>query len=347
MPRRPVPDARSLPPAAQEEKRRIAIRLRQEKQTFAAIGEMLGVSAVAVQGWWKRYERGGLEALTAQKRGRREGTQRSLSPAQERTVRTLVADKTPDQLKMPFALWTRPAIGALIQAKFGIRMPVRTIGHYLKRWGFTPQKPLKRAYEQRPEAIATWLAGTYPTIAARAAAEGAEIHWGDETSLSTSDARGRGFAPRGKTPVLTVVSRRKSVSFLSTVTNRGKVRFMVLEGPLSAQILIRFLRRLIRDTNQRVFLILDNLNVHKAAKVRAWVEAHCDAIELFYLPPYAPELNPDEYLNGDLKLGVAKRAPARTKPELSKVARSHFRMLQRRPARVRRFFEHPRVSYAA
>jgi len=347
MAHRPVRDARSLPAAAQEEKRRTAIQLRIEEQTFAAIGETLGVSAVAVQGWWKRYERGGLEALTAQTRGRREGTQRTLTPAQERTVRTLVADKTPDQLKMPFALWTRAAIGALIQAKFGIRMPVRTIGHYLKRWGFTPQKPLKRAYEQRPEAIATWLAATYPTIAARAAEEGAEIHWGDETSLSTSDARGRGFAPRGKTPVLTVVSRRKSVSFLSTVTNQGKVRFMVLEGPLSAQILIRFLRRLIRDTNRRVFVILDNLNVHKAAKVRAWVEAHCDALELFYLPPYAPELNPDEYLNGDLKLGVAKRAPARTKPELSTVARSHFRMLQRRPSRVRRFFEHPRVSYAA
>ena len=290
MPRRPVRDARSLPAAAQEEKRRTAIQLRKERQTFAAIAETLGVSAVAVQGWWKRYERGGLAALTAQTRGRRDGTQRTLTPAQERTVRTLVADKTPDQLKMPFALWTRAAIGALIQAKFGIRMPVRTIGHYLKRWGFTP---------------------------------------------------------RGKTPVLTVVSRRKSVSFLSTVTNQGKVRFMVLEGPLSAQILIRFLRRLIRDTNRRVFVILDNLNVHKAATVRAWVAAHCDAIELFYLPPYAPELNPDEYLNGDLKLGVAKRAPARTKPELFNVARSHLRMLQRRPARVRRFFEHPRVSYAA
>jgi transposase len=347
MPRRTIRDARSLPAAAQEEKRRTAIRLRQEKQTFAQIGETLGVHWATVHGWWKRYEADGLDGLVAQRRGRRTGTQRTLTAAQERTIRTLVADKTPDQLKMPFALWTRAAIGALIQAKCGIRMPVRTIGHYLKRWGFTPQKPLKRAYEQQPAAIQQWLTTTYPAIAARAAVEGAEIHWGDETSLSTSDPRGRGFAPRGQTPVLTVVSRRKSVSFLSTVTNQGKVRFMVLEGPLSAQILIRFLRRLIRDTNRRVFLILDNLNVHKAAKVRAWVEAHCDAIELFYLPPYAPELNPDEYLNGDLKLGVATRAPARTKPELSTVARSHFRMLQCRPARVRRFFKHPRVSYAA
>lgn len=340
-------DARTLPAAAQEEKRRTAIRLRQEGHTFAAIGAVLGVHWATVHGWWQRYETGGLDALRAHRRGRRLGTQRTLTPAQERTVQRLVTDKTPDQLKMPFALWTRAAIGVLIHQRFRVRMPVRTIGHYLQRWGFTPQKPLKRAYEQQPEAIQHWLTHEYPAIAARAKAEGAEIHWGDETSLSTSDPRGRGFAPRGQTPVLTVVSRRKSVSFLSTVTNQGKVRFMVLEGPLSAQILIRFLRRLIRDTNRRVFIILDNLNVHKAMKVRAWVEAHCDAIELFYLPPYAPELNPDEYLNGDLKLGVAKRAPARTKPELSIVARSHFRMLQRRPARVRRFFEHPRVSYAA
>lgn len=340
-------DARTLPAAAQEEKRRTAIRLRQEDHTFAEIGAVLGVHWATVHGWWQRYEAGGMEALAAQRRGRRLGTQRTLTPAQERAIQRLVTDKTPDQLRMPFALWTRAAIGALIQRRFGVRMPVRTIGHYLKRWGFTPQKPLKRAYEQRPEAIDRWLTHEYPAIATRAKAEGAEIHWGDETSLSTSDPRGRGFAPRGQTPVLTIVSNRKSVSFLSTVTNQGKVRFMVLEAPLSAQILIRFLRRLIRDTNRRVFLILDNLNVHKSAKVRAWVEAHCDAIELFYLPPYAPELNPDEYLNGDLKLGVAKRAPARTKPELSKAARSHFRMLQRRPARVRRFFEHPRVSYAA
>lgn len=340
-------DARSLPAAVQEEKRRTAIRMREEDHTFAEIGAMLGVHWATVHGWWKRYEAGGLEALAAKRRGRRVGTQRTLTPAQERTIQRLVTDRTPDQVKMPFALWSRAAIGALIRRRYGVRMPVRTIGHYLKRWGFTPQRPLKRAYEQRPELIERWLTYEYPAIARRAKTEGAEIHWGDETSLSTSDPRGRGFAPRGKTPVLKVVARRKSVSFLSTVTNQGKVRFMVLEGPLSAQILIRFLRRLIRDTNRRIFVILDNLNVHKAFKVRAWVEAHCDAIELFYLPPYAPELNPDEYLNGDLKLGVAKRVPARTKPELSKVARSHFRMLQRRPARVRRFFEHPRVNYAA
>jgi transposase len=347
MPRHPVRDARSLPAAAQEEKRRTAIRLRQEQQTFAEIGAVLGVHWATVRGWWERYQGGGLAALAAQRRGRRVGTQRTLTPAQERTIQQLLIDKTPDQLRMPFALWTRAAIGALIHQRFGIRMPVRTIGHYLKRWGFTPQKPLKRAYEQRPAEIQRWLDREYPAIAVRAKREGAEIHWGDETSLSTSDPRGRGFAPRGQTPVLEVVARRKSVSFLSTVTNQGLVRFMVLEGPLSAPTLIRFMRRLIRSTARKVFLILDNLNVHKAAQVRGWVAAHADGIAVFYLPPYAPELNPDEYLNGDLKLGVAAKVPARTKPELTKAARSHLRMLQHRPHRVRRFFEHARIKYAA
>ena len=343
----PCRDARSLPAAAQEEKRRLAIRLRQEGRTFAEIGESVGVHWATVLGWWQRFEEGGIEALAARRRGRRPGAQRRLTPVRERDIQRLIADKTPDQLRMPFALWTRAAIGELIHRRYGVHLPVRTIGHYLKRWGFTPQKPLKRAYEQRPEAIQRWLTHEYPAITARARREGGEIHWGDETCLSTSDQRGRGFAPRGRTPVLTVVSRRKSVSFLSTITNQGKVRFMVLPGPLSASILIGFMRRLVRDAGRKVFLIVDNLNVHKAIKVRKWVDAHSDEIAVFYLPPYAPELNPDEYLNGDLKLGVAARAPARTKPELTKAAKSHLRTLQRRPDRVRKFFEHPKINYAA
>lgn len=347
MPRRAPRDARTLAPAAQEEKRRTAIELRQRGKSFVEIGALLGVHYMTVSGWWDRFQTGGLEALAAHRRGRRVGEQRTLTAAQERAIQRLVTDRTPEQLRLPFALWTRAAIGELIHARFGVRMPVRTIGHYLERWGFTPQKPLKRAYEQRPELIQRWLDTEYPAIAARAKREGAEIHWGDETSLSTSDPRGRGFAPRGQTPVLAVVSRRKAVSFLSSITNQGLVRFMVLHGPLDAPTLIRFMQRLIRSAERKVFLILDNLNVHKAAKVRAWVERHATDIAVFYLPPYAPELNPDEYLNGDLKLAVAARVPARTKPELTTAARSHLRTLQRRPARVRRFFQHPRITYAA
>ena len=341
------PDARTLPPAAQAEKRRIAMTRREAGDSFTVIGQTLGVHYMTVSMWWDRYQAGGLEALAVRTRGPKPGVHRRLTARQEQAIQRAITDTTPDQLKLPFALWTRVAIAQLIQRKFGVAMPVRTMGHYLTRWGFTAQKPLKRAYEQRPDAIAAWLKREYPRIKARALAEGAEIHWGDETSLSTSDARGRGFAPKGKTPVRTVLSQRRSVSFLSTISNSGTLRFMVLKKAIDAPTLIRFFRRLCRDAGRKVIVILDNLNVHKARDVRDWVAAHAGAIELCYLPSYAPELNPDEYLNGDLKLSVAKRAPARDRAALLRTATSRLRSLQQQPERVKKFFHHPRVRYAA
>jgi transposase len=341
------PDARTLDPAAQCEKRRIAMTMREAGETFSAIGQALGVHYMTVSMWWDRYQAGGLDALAVRTRGPKVGVHRRLTSRQERAIQQAITDTTPDQLKLPFALWTRVAIAQLIERRYGIALPVRTMGHYLTRWGFTAQKPLKRAYEQRLEAIAAWLTTEYPRIKRRALAEDAEIHWGDETGLSTSDPRGRSFAPQGKTPVRTVLSQRRAVSFLSAISNAGTLRFMVLKTPIDAPTLIRFFTRLCKDAGRKVFVILDNLNVHKARAVKAWVAAHADRIALFYLPPYAPELNPDEYLNGDLKLSVAKRAPARHRADLLRTATSRLRSLQRRPAQVQKFFQHPRVRYAA
>ena len=302
---------------------------------------------MTVSVWWDHYQAGGIDALAVRTRGPTPGAHRRLTARQEQAIQRAIADTTPDQLKLPFAPWTRVAIAELIQRKFRITMPVRTMGHYLLRWGFPAQKPLKRAYEQRPEAIAAWLEREYPRINARALAEGVEIHCGDETSLSTSDPRGRGLAPKGKTPVRAVLSQRRSVSFLSTISNTGTLRFIVLKKAIDAPTLIRFFRRLCRDARRKVIVILDNLHVHKARDVRAWVTAHADSIELCYLPSYTPELNRDEHLNGDLKLSVAKRAPARDRAALLRTATSHLRSLQQQPERVKKFFHHPRVRYAA
>jgi transposase len=341
------PDARTLTPAAQAEKRRIAMTMREAGGSFTDIGRVLGVHYMTVSKWWDRYQAGGVAALAAQKRGPAVGAHRRLTARQEQAIRRAITDTTPDQLKLPFALWTRAAIVELIATRYGITLPVRTMGHYLKRWGFTAQKPIKRAYEQRPEAIAAWLTTEYPRIQRQAAREGAEIYWGDETSLSTSDPWGRGFAPKGRTPVRPMLSQRRSVSYLSAISNQGLLRFLVLKKAIDAPTLITFLKRLCQDAGQKVYLILDNLNVHKARDVRAWVEAHADQIALFYLPPYSPELNPDEYLNGDLKAQVARRAPARDRETLERTATSRLRSLQRRPEAVKRFFHHPRVRYAA
>ena len=342
-------DARSLSPEAQEEKRKTAINLRKQGMTLEKIGKTVGATRVAVSGWWKRYESSGIKALKAKRRGRKAGEKRTLSLKQESEIRKMLIDKTPDQLKMSFALWNRQAVGMLIKSRYEIKMPVRTIGLYLKRWGFTPQKPAKRAYEQHPAAVKKWLKETYPKIAANAKEQGAEIHWGDETGLRSDDHRGRGYAPKGKTPLVRISAKRSSVNLISTVTNQGKVRFMIYDGTFTAQTMIKFLKRLIKDAKRKVFLILDNLRVHHAIMVREWLDEKQirELIEVFYLPSYSPELNPDEYLNCDLKGGVFGQAPIRDKESLGKAALSHLRLLQKKPQRVKKYFKNKFIAYAA
>jgi len=340
-------DMRSLPRAARHERRVQVIRLRKAGRTLDEIAQLTGLSKTGVFNICKRHDAGGAKALHDAPTGRQVGDKRLLSAEQEAQVQSLIMDKTPDQLKLPYALWTRGAVAELIEQRFGIRLPVRTMGLYLARWGFTPQKPIKKAYEQSPAAVKKWLDEDYPAIAARAKAEGAEIHWGDESGLRSDDVRGRGFAPRGQTPVIRVNNKRHGLSVISTVTNKGQMRWKIFEGALNADILIDFLRRLIKGASKKLFLILDNLRVHHAKPVKAWLAEHADAIEVFYLPSYSPELNPDEMANADIKQALTKLAPARTKGQLLKATARHLRSVQRQPERIRKYFEHGPVRYAA
>jgi DNA-binding transcriptional MerR regulator len=271
----------------------------------------------------------------------------TLTPEQEKRIQKAIVDKEPDQLKLPFALWTRIAVQQLIKQLLSIDMPIRTVGEYLSRWGFTPQKPLRRAYEQNPKMVKKWLDEQYPAIAARAKKEQAEIHWGDETGLCSDSQHGRSYAPRGKTPAIRLCAKRERINLISSITNQGKVRFMIYKKTMNAQLFIKFLERLIKDAGRKIYLILDNLRVHHSKIVKSWVEEHKDQIELFFLPSYSPELNPDEYLNCDLKAGVHSGEPARTKGRLKSKALSHLRMLQKKPSRVVKYFKHTKIAYAA
>ena len=315
--------------------------------TLREVSAQVELSVPTVMSAHRAYLAGGWSAVNVKPRGRKRGEGRQLTPEQEAEIRQLICDKTPDQLKMGFALWNRQAVVQLIQDRLGVKLPIRTVGEYLKRWGFTPQKPIKKAYEQRPAEVRKWLDEEYPKIAARAKTEGAEIHWGDETGLRSDDVRGRGYAPKGRTPVVRVNNQREGLSIISTVTNQGKVRWKVFDGAMNADILIDFFKRLIKDAKRKVYLILDNLKVHHARRVKDWLADHEEQIEVFYLPSYSPELNPDECLNADLKDGVTRRAPARSKAQLKKAAISHLRKLQKSPGRVRKYFEHKPVRYAA
>lgn len=340
-------DARTLSAETLEMLRIQAIRLRQEGMTFVEIGKIIGVRRNTVSEWWKAYEEEGKKGLQAKKRGRRSGEKRTLSAEQEKAIQRLIVDKAPNQYKLDFALWTREAVRNLIHDQLGIEMPIRTVGEYLKRWGFTPQKPLKRAYEQRPGEVRRWLDEEYPVIAARAKVEGAEIHWGDETGVRSDCQHGRSYAPRGKTPAIELSARRTSLNMISAITNQGKVRFMVYEETMDAATLIRFMERLIKDAGRKVFLILDNLRVHHAKVVKEWLGQHQEQIEVFYLPAYSPELNPNDYLNCDLKAGVHSKSPARDRESLKAKIISHMRKLQKLPSRVKSYFSHPKIAYAA
>ncbi|MDZ5456769.1 IS630 family transposase [Azohydromonas lata] len=342
-----VMDMRSLSREARHERRAQVIRLREAEHTYDEIAAFTGLSRTGVFDICKRHAAKGADGLHDAEAGRKLGEHRRLDASQEHEVQRLIADKTPDQLKMVYALWTRQAVAQLIEQRFGIRLPVRTMGLYLSRWGFTPQKPMKKAYEQSPAAVRKWLQEDYPVVATRAKAEGAEIHWGDESGLRSDDVRGRGFAPKGQTPVVRVNNKRHGLSVISTVTNRGQMRWKIFDGALNATIFIDFLRRLIKGAPKKIFLIVDNLRVHHAKPVKAWLAKHREAIEVFYLPSYSPELNPDEMANADLKLAVTKLAPARTKLQLVKATAQHLRSVQRQPDRIRSYFEHEPVRYAA
>jgi hypothetical protein len=195
--------------------------------------------------------------------------------------------------------------------------------------------------------VRRWLRHDYPAIAARAKFERGAVFWGDETGLRSDDVRGRSYARPGRTPEVRVNHRRANLGLISAVTNKGELRWMVLDGAVKAPDLLRFLARLVRDAGQKVFLILDRLPVHRSAKVRDWLVGREAEIEMFYLPGYSPELNPDEGVNGDLKQAVTGKEPARSKAQLKRAVIGHMRRLSNLPDRVRSFFGHRTFRYAA
>lgn len=338
-------DARSLTPAAQETLRRRAVHAVLQGTLQKDVFKIFGVSRSALAEWMRLYRLKGEPGLTSLKRGRRKKIQ--LEPWQAaQTVRT-ITDHCPDQIKLPWVLWTRDAVAQLIKERFGIGISRWTAGRYLKRWGFTPQKPAKRAMEQNPEAVRHWLDTEYPQIKAAAQSDQAEIHWGDEMGIRNDHQTGTTWGLKGKTPVITTSGQRFSSNMISTITNRGTMRFMVYTKRFTADVFVIFLRRLISSVDQKVYLIVDNHSVHRCGKVKRWLEKHKERIAIFYLPPYSPELNPDEMLNNDVKSNASKSHRPRTKVELVQNMRFYLRVTQNRPDIVQRFFKAPKVAYAA
>lgn len=340
-------DARRLPQAAQEELRRRAVALVAEGRAQTEVARLLDVSRQSVNEWVGAHRRGGEQALAARTRGRRHGEKTVLTPRQQEQIAKAIREKNPDQLRLPGFLWTRALVCELIERRFGVTVTEKTAGRYLRVWGFSPQRPARRAFEQDPDAVREWLEERYPQIEARARGLKARILWADEMGLRSDHTAGRSWSPVGETPVIPGTGRRFGANVVSAISNKGHLQFMVFKQRFVAAVFIEFLTRLVRQANgQKVILILDGHPVHRSAKARRFVEAHAEQIELEFLPGYSPELNPTELLNQDVKTNALGRQRPHSQAELIDDTRSYLRSTQRRPRLVARYFDGKHVTYA-
>lgn len=337
-------DARSLSPETQE-----ALRIRAVKAVRAGmkkykVAAMLGVSRQAVWNWCKSYSKSGKAGLKGKKRGTHKGGK--LKPWQSATIVNIIRDKHPEQLKMPFYLWTREAVSELIWRKFGIRYSRPQTGRYLKKWGFTFQKPGRKALEQKGEEVKKWLSEEYPKISRMAKRRGAEILWADEMGVRSDAAPGKCYSPVGKTPRIERTGRRFSCSMISAISNRGRLYFKVFKTSFDVEVLKDFIRRLIKQVRKHVFLIMDRHPTHVARKTQAFIEENKRDITVFHLPPYSPELNPDELVNQDVKTNAVRRKRADDQKGLMKNVRGYLRARQCNPNVVIKYFHEENVRYA-
>ena len=342
-----MPDARLLSDDILQALRLRALRGCELGFTEADVANLLGVSRETVSRWWSAYPSQGPDALPQERSGRPLGSGRLLSGQQASHIQGLLDNHSPEALSIPAPLWNRRAVRDLIRKEFGIGLAVRTVGEYLNRWGYTAKKPRRHARKQDPEEIRQWLEETYPAIETRAEDEAAEIYRCDETGAAADEHPGYGYARQGQAAVVEVPGPHLRMDQISAISNRGAVRFMTYAKAMNAALFLVFPERLLRSTTGKIFLMVDRLQAHQTPAVKAWVAARHDRLELFPLPRRAPELNPDEYLNNDLKGSVnAAGLPASKKDLRSRIQRFMRRLLHL-PEHVRNYFQHPCVQYAA
>lgn len=327
---------------ATEEERLRAVQLMAEGRSPELVAEILGVSRSSVFEWQKKYREGGLAALSTKFAS---GRPTFLSDEQMLRLRSFIVGRDPRQFSFGVALWTRRIARDLIRQRFDVQVSLSTVGRILKKLGLSAQRPLYRAYQQNPELVRKWKAETYPQIRARAAREGATIFFADEAGIRTDHHAGTTWAPVGQTPVVMATGERKSVTMISAVSARGEIHFEVFLGTVNAARFIEFCEKLLHDTTTPVFLVVDGAPAHKANIVRDYVASTEGRLNLFFLPPYSPELNPDEWVWKNVKHDQIKKAVPMGQGHLFELAVKALRRLRETPQIVRGFFGDPFLSY--
>ena len=331
---------------SQETKRKLAVDyLKKKKGTHKQAGELFGLTKSAVDKIWTRYKLKGSRGILSKKRGVRDG--KKINGKQAAEVRQLVKDKLPDQLKLPFGLWTREAVQQLIARRFDIDLSIWQVGRYLKDWGYTPQKPISKAFEQKPEKVKQWLEQEYPAIKRRAQKEKAVIYFGDETGMRSDHQAGKSYAPKGETPVIKKTGQRFSLNMISAISNKGHLQFMIIDGRFNSEIFQTFLQQMIKYSREKIYFVTDGHPAHKTKKLNEWLLDNKNRIEVFFLPPYSPELNPQEYVNQDVKTNViGKKRPVNKAQMRNNVEEFMYKRKNDR-RQLQKYFHVSHVRYAA
>ena len=337
-------DARRLDRKTLTELRKRAVASVQRGESPEVVARVLGVSRQAMYGWLARYREGGWGNLDAKRRG---GRPHKLDGPAMKWVYDAVTMKNPLQLKFPFALWTSKMIGQAILKRFGINLSKASVCRLLNQLGLTPQRPLWRAYQQNPEAVEKWLNKEYPRIKDLAKTMKAKIYFGDEAGIRSDHHGGTTWGAKGKTPVVRSTGSRFGLNMISAVSAQGEFRFMVVKGRVNSLQFFEFVKRLVHNADRPVFLIVDGNPFHRAKIVKTFAEANKDRFRLFRLPPYSPELNPDERVWNDVKNNAVGKKSIESPDQLHKNVISFFRQLQCSPSRVRSYFANETTRYAA
>lgn len=332
--------------AAQEKARELVTDfLKKKKGTQQQAAELFGLSLNGVQRIWRRYKENGYRGLASKKRGVQEG--RKINGKQSAEVRQLIKEKLPDQLKLPFGLWTREAVQQLILNRYGIDLSRWQVGRYLKSWGYTPQKPISKAFEQKPEKVKAWLEKEYPAIKKRAVKENAVIYFGDETGMRSDHQAGRSYAPAGETPVIRKTGQRFSLNMISAISNKGHLQFMIIDGRFNSEVFETFLKQMIKYSRQKIYFVTDGHPAHKTKKLNEWLSANKNKIEVFFLPPYSPELNPQEYVNQDVKTNIIGKKRPINKVQMRTNVEDFMNSRKNDRKQVQKYFHVSHVRYAA
>ena len=335
-------DGRALDHKTLEEIRIRAVQQVEAGESPEDVIRVLGFGRTVIYDWLAKYREGGIEALRAKPIA---GRPSKLAGKQIKWLYRTITSKNPLQLRFEFALWTRGMVRDLIREKFGVHLSEVSVGRLLRKLGLSPQKPLRRAYEQDPERVQKWMDEEYPKIRALAKKERASVYFGDEAGVRSDFHSGTTWAVKGQTPVVPATGQRFGLNLISAVSPRGEMRFMIVNGRMNAGRFIEFLDRLTHNQPSPVFLIVDGHPSHRARKVSEYVRGKKGKLRLFFLPAYSPELNPDELVWNHLKNnGVGKRI-IRTRDELKRVVLAHLRSLQKTPALIRSFFLQPELKY--